>query len=177
MMTSGFKINKQGIRKMTQQLEREFAKNPVRVPLQAEFSGMQIPAATTVNNYNGPVITVTGDHAQLSWNNGDVTQMQSTTEQVAAGCEELADLVTRLLASLPLLGLDADDESEVCATSETILHEVVKPDPDRGVLKRSITMLKGLLAPIASGISKAVSQESADMANQLIESLGNVLPS
>lgn len=176
-MASGFKINKQGIRQMTREIEREFAKNPVRVPLKADPSGVQLPPATTVNNYNGPVVTVNGDHAQLAWNNRDVTQMQKNTEQVAAGYEELADLVTRLLASLPSLNLGPDDEAEAHATSETILREVVKSEPDRGIVKRGVIMLKGLLAPIASGISKAVTQESAEAAQQMIESLGNALPS
>lgn len=176
-MAGGFKINKQGIRQMTREIEREFAKNPVRVPLQADPSAVQLPPATTVNNYNGPVVTVTGDHAQLAWNNHDVTQTQEHTEQVAAGYEELADLVTRLLASLHSLSLDSEDETEAHATSETILREVVKTEPDGGIIKRSVTMLKGLLAPVASGISKTISQESAEAAQQMIESLGNALPS
>lgn len=176
-MASGFKINKQGIRQMTREIEREFAKNPVRVPLQADPSGVQLPPATTVNNYNGPVVTVIGDHAQLAWNNQDVTQTQTNTEQVAPGYEAVADLVTRLLASLPSLSLDPDDETEAQVTSETILREVVKAEPDRGIVRRGVTMLKGLLAPIASGISKAVTQESAEAAQQMIESLGNALPS
>mgnify|MGYP003414671679 FL=1 len=176
-MASGFKINKQGIRQMTREIEREFAKNPVRVPLQADSTGVQLPPATTVNNYNGPVVTVTGDHAQVAWNNHDVTQSQEKIEQVAPGYEELADLVTRLLASLPSLTLDPDDETEAPDTSETILREVVKAEPDRGIVKRGVTMLKGLLAPVSSGVSKAVTQESADLARQMIESLGSALPS
>ncbi|WCN80019.1 hypothetical protein [Micromonospora sp. LH3U1] len=35
-MASGFKINKQGIRKMMKEIEREVAKTPVRVPINAE---------------------------------------------------------------------------------------------------------------------------------------------
>ncbi|MGP5054393.1 hypothetical protein ACTXJ3_04675 [Brachybacterium paraconglomeratum] len=174
-MASGFKINKQGIRQMTREIEREFAKNPVRVPLQADPSSVQLPPATTVNNYNGPVVTVTGDHAQLAWNNHDVVQTQESTEQIAPGYEELADLVTRLLASLSSLRLDPEDETEAQASSETILREVVKANPDRGIIKRSVTMLKGLLAPVAAGISKAVTQESSEAAQQMIESLGNAL--
>ena len=112
-MASGFKINKQGIRQMTREIEREFAKNPVRVPLHADSTGVHLPPATTVNNYNGPVVTIVGDHAQVAWNNHDVTQSRETTEQVAPGYEELADLVTRLLASLPSLTLDPDDDTEV----------------------------------------------------------------
>lgn len=175
-MASGFKINKQGIQQMTREIEREFAKNPVRVPLQADPSGVQLPPATTVNNYHGPVVSVTGDHAQLAWNNHAVTQGQESTEQVAPGYEELADLVTRLLASLPSLSLDTDEETEAHAASETLLREIVKAKPDRGVVRRGVIMLKGLLAPIASGISKAVTKESAEVAQQMIESLGNSLP-
>lgn len=85
--------------------------------------------------------------------------------------------MTRLLASLPLLSLDPEDQAETSATSEMVLREVVKPAPDRGVVRRGIIMLKGLLAPVASGISKAVTDESADLAGRLIESLGNSLPS
>jgi hypothetical protein len=175
-MASGFKINKRGIRQMTREIEREFAKNPVRVPLQVDPSGVQLPPATTVNNYNGPVVTVTGDHAQISWNNHDVTQSQEVAEQVSPGYEELADLVTRLLASLHELTLGPDDETEARATSETILREVVKAEPDKGIVKRGVTMLKGLLAPVASGVTKAVTQESADVAQKMIESLGEALP-
>jgi hypothetical protein len=38
-------------------------------------------------------------------------------------------------------------------------------------------MLKGLLAPIGAGVAKAVTEESAEAARQLIESLGSSLPS
>ncbi|MFN3006620.1 hypothetical protein [Mycolicibacterium wolinskyi] len=176
-MASGFKINKQGIRQMTREIEREFAKNPVRVPLQADTSGVRLPPATTVNNYNGPVVTVTGDHAQLAWNNQDVTQTRASTEQVAPGYEELADLVTRLLASTHRFSLEAEDEVELRANSDAVLREVVKTNPDGSFVRRGVTMLKGLLAPIASGISKAVTEESASVAQQMIESLGNALPS
>ncbi|MEU1586072.1 hypothetical protein [Micromonospora sp. NPDC005710] len=36
-MASGFKINKQGIRKMAREIEREFAKTPVRLPVNGEI--------------------------------------------------------------------------------------------------------------------------------------------
>lgn len=176
-MASGFKINKQAIRKMTRELEREFAKNPVRVPLQADASDVRLPAATTINNYHGPVVTVTGDGAQLAWDNHDVTQGQTNVQQVATGYEEVADLVTRLLAGLVTFELDPEDQAELVEASETILHETVKDQPDRGVVRRGVTMLKGLLAPVASGISKAVTDETAEMARDVITSLGEALPS
>ena len=176
-MASGFKINKQAIRKMTREIEREFAKNPVRIPLQVDDSGVRLPAATTVNNYHGPVVTVTGDGAQLAWDNHDVSQTQAQVEQVATGYEELADLVTRLLAGAAAFRLEPEEQSDLENASETILHETVKDQPDRGVVRRGITMLKGLLAPVASGIGKAVSDETAEAARHMIESLGEAFPS
>lgn len=90
-MASGFKINKQGILQFTRELEREFAKHPVRVPVEADPHGLK--PALTVNNYNGPVVTVTGDHAQLAWDNsGTATQAQSRVEEIAPGYEDLAAL-------------------------------------------------------------------------------------
>jgi hypothetical protein len=176
-VASDFKINKEGIRQMAREIEREFAKNPIRVPLQADPSGVQLPPAMTVHNYNGPVVTVTGDHVQLAWSNRNVTQTQTGTEQVSAGYEKVADLVTRLLAGLPSLGLEPDEETEAQATGEAVLREVVKAEPDRGLVKRGITMIKGLLAPVAADISTAVTEESVDLAKQIIEALGDALPS
>ena len=56
-MTNGFRINKQGIRKMTKEIEREFARNPVRVPLEADRPRGTGSHSTTVNNYNAPGLT------------------------------------------------------------------------------------------------------------------------
>jgi hypothetical protein len=62
---SGFKINKQGIRNMAREIEREFAKNPIRVPVETEYDGVY-PAVASVTNYHGPVVTVTGDNAKIA---------------------------------------------------------------------------------------------------------------
>ena len=35
--------------------------------------------AVSVNNYHGPVVTVTGDHAQLAWSNDTVLRHWATT--------------------------------------------------------------------------------------------------
>ena len=67
-MASDFKINKQGIAKLQRELEREFARNPIRVPIVAEAS-IGGASGGMVVNYNGPVVTVNGDHAQLAWSN------------------------------------------------------------------------------------------------------------
>lgn len=175
-MAGGFKINKQGIRKMTRDIEREFAKNPVKVPLEADSGSVSLPAATTVHNYHGPVVTVSGDHTQIAWGNEEVQQLQNRVEQVAPGYEELARLVADLLANLPTFSLNEADEAEIRDNAETVLNEVVKVEPDQGVIKRGLTMLKGILAPVGAGLGKAVTEESAEAAREVIEGLGNALP-
>lgn len=104
-MVDGFKINKQAIRKMTREMEKEFAKNPVRVPIEADPSVSRFPPATTItNNYHGPVVTVHGDNAQLAWDNQGVSQ----NRDIAPGFEELAKVLTGLLASLLAAGVNSD---------------------------------------------------------------------
>lgn len=174
-MAGGFKINKQGIQQITRELEREFAKHPVRVPIEADPSDVAWAPAVTVNNYHGPVVTATGDHAQLAWNNDIVNQTQDRVEQIAPGYEDLARTLTDMLANLTVLGL-GDDEADARDNAEAVLNEIVKETPDPGVIKRGLTMIKGLLAPIATGVRLAVTAESTEAAQHVIQALGNNLP-
>lgn len=175
-MANGFKINKQAIRTMSREIEREFAKNPVRVPLEADHNALSLPVATTVNNYHGPVVTVNGDHAQLAWDNQSVTQVQTHIEQVAPGYEQLAQLLTDILASLSTFQLDEPDRSELRENAHLVLQEVVKSEPDQGIVRRGVTLIKGLLAPVSAGLGKAATEETADAARQVINALGASLP-
>jgi hypothetical protein len=174
-VAGGFKINRQGIQRMAREIEREFAKHPVRVPIEADPSGLTWAPAVTVNNYHGPVVTVTGDHAQLAWSNDTVNQTQDRVEQIAPGYEDLARTLTDLLANLTVLGL-GDDEADARDNTEAVLSEIVKETPDPGVVKRGLTMIKGLLAPIATGVRLAVTAESTEAAQHVIQALGNNLP-
>lgn len=170
-MGSAFKPNKRGLDQFQRKLQREFDKRPVYVRADADAV---LPAATTVNNYHGPVVTVNGDNAQLAWDNQSVDQTQN--HDIAPGFEALAEVLTSLLASLPSLGLSADDEAEVRNNTETVLGEVLRTAPDQGLVKRGVTMLKGLLAPVAAGVSAAVTGESTELAKTAIEGLGSTLP-
>lgn len=175
-MTNGFRINKQGIRKMTKEIEREFARNPVRVPLEADRPRGTGSHSTTVNNYNAPIVTVNGDRAQLAWDADHVTQTQERTEEVAQGYEQLAQIVSTLLNELPNLPLDEDDRADARDNADVILDEVVKPEPEKSVVKRATTFLKGLLAPIAAGVVTGTTAEMAEVTRQLIEGLSSALP-
>lgn len=172
-MGKGFEINENAIRRMTREIQREFDKNPIHIPLEAEAPGTAFPSAVT-NNYHGPVVTIHGNNAQLAWDNETATQTHNQT--ITPGYEELAKAVTGMLASLPALGLPKDDELEAKSAAESVLGEVIKDEPDQNRIKQGITMLKGLLAPVATGVGEAISAESADLATTLIHSLGTTLP-
>ncbi|MGW4330007.1 hypothetical protein ACWEKR_29440 [Nocardia sp. NPDC004573] len=173
-MASGFEINHEGIRRMAREIEKEFAKYPVRVPLQTTVDGIH-PAVANVTNYNGPIVTVNGNHAQIAWNNSTVNQGQARNDQVAPGYEKLATTLAELLAGLPSFPLTDEDSAEVRANAETVLAEVVNEEPDKGIIKRGVTMIKGF-SPIAAGISDAATEEGAEVARDFIHALGEALP-
>lgn len=179
-MASGFNINRRGIEQMTREIQREFDKNPIRVPIEAETPefAAAFPPAPTVNNYNGPVVTVNGDQAQLAWSNtGDVTQNQTPNNaKIADGYEQLAQVIADLLANLETFSLHADEETEVRDSAETALQEVTSDAPNPSTVKRAVRIISGVLAPIVGGIGNAVTQETADAARIAIEGLTAALP-
>lgn len=172
----GFEINKQAIRKMTRDLQREFDKNPIRVPVETDTSSIGFQPAAAVNNYHGPVVTLNGDNVQIAWDNDTVDQTQNRVEQLAPGYEQLAHLVTDLLANLSNFELSEGDAADAQESAETVLGEVVKEQPDQGVVQRGVNMLKGRFSPTATGAAAGVSVESAEAARTLIEAFGASLP-
>lgn len=175
---SGFKINREGIRRMSRELEREFAKHPVRVPIETDAQGRTwpLPSATTVNNYHGPVVTVNGDGTQLAWNSASVHQSRERVEQVAAGYEDLAQIITDLLANVDRLSLTEAEVEDLRSNADVVLQQVTTEDPDQGTIRRAVTMIKGLLVPVGVGVGDAVTDQSAEMASEVIDAIGRALP-
>ncbi|WKG13601.1 DUF1508 domain-containing protein (plasmid) [Nocardia sp. PE-7] len=131
------------------------------------------------HNYHGPVVQQTGDgnSAQLAWNNtGTVNQGQANTEQIAPGYEQLATVITDLLANLPVVGFDDPDEADVRETAETLLTEVTQSEPNQTLIRRGVAALKGYLAQIAHGAAEAVTEEASEVARSTIEGLSAALP-
>lgn len=164
-MASGISINKRAIAKMSRDIEKEFAKNPVKVPLT-----MDIPSNPTFgpgDTYNGPVVQINGDSAQVALNSNNVTQTNSSTRQevVASGFEPIAAAVGKVLEGISQSGLDSDQVAEVEETGRLVLEEVTKENPDKSLLKRSLTMLRGLLAPIAVGAQEGAADAVQESAN------------
>jgi hypothetical protein len=73
---------------------------------------------------------------------------------------------------LDTFGLQQNDAEDIRDSAETVLGEVVKDEPDEGVLNKATKIIKGSLAPIAAGVGGAVASESAEAARKVIEALG-----
>lgn len=170
-------INKRAIRQLTRDLQKEFDKNPVRVPVEADPRTRVPRGDSTTVNYNAPVTFVNaGDHAQLAWGNASVVQSQEQVEQVAPGYEELARVLTTLMQASASLGIPDEDRDALDAETVSLLHEVTKDEPDPSRLRRGVTMVKGFLAPVVAGVGQGASAEAAELTRTVIEQLGTALP-
>jgi len=132
------------------------------------------PASVT---YNGPVVHVQGDHAQLAWGNTNSTQNQTKTDQIAPGYEAVAVAVADLVKNLDTLQLDRDDAMVAREAAEAILGEVTNEAPDRGRLVRSMSALRGVVAQVAMSAGTGVSEGVREFARTAVEQLASgVLP-
>ena len=173
-MAGNFKINPSAIKKMTQEIQREFDKNPIQLPVNADG-----PALRSGDVYNGPVINVQGDNAQLAWDNRDVQQSNTGTPlaDIAAGFEPLSEAVVRILKEVHASGLDPEDIAAVEEAGKEILDEVIKNEPEHGRIKRAVTYIKGLLAPLVTRIAESAAEGAGEGAHEwaatAVEALGS----
>lgn len=163
-------INKRAIAQMMRDMQREFDKHPIRVPVEADPTVALTPGTTI---YNGPVIHGNADGAQLAWGNHTVNQVQQVrTEQVAPGFEAIALAVVSTLEGLSAVELAEDDKRDAEAAANEVLAEVTKAEPDRGKLRRALATLKGFLAPVAAGLATGTAKGAEGWARTAIEQLG-----
>jgi hypothetical protein len=168
-MGSGFSINKPEIARMMREIQREFNKHPVRVPVETDPEAPMVGGTT----YNGPVINITGNGAQVAWNNRSVNQNQGDQhQQIAPGFEPLAQAVASTLQQLPHAGLANADQQDAEAAANEVLTEVTQAEPDRGKIRRALAALKGLLAPVAMGLVTGAGEGAQDWAKTAVEQLG-----
>ncbi|MGI5139364.1 MULTISPECIES: hypothetical protein [unclassified Streptomyces] len=129
-----------------------------------------------VNNYDGPVFNAGVSGAQFAWNNNAVTQNQQNNSTVAPGFETLATLVTNLLRELPRAGLADPDREDAESAAREVLATISRPDaPQAGRLRRALAMLKGALAPVATGMVAGTAAGAQDWARTAIEGLTGIL--
>ncbi|MFI6004877.1 hypothetical protein ACIA98_31475 [Streptomyces sp. NPDC051366] len=125
-----------------------------------------------VNNYDGPVFNAPVSGAQFAWNNDTVTQNQQNNSTVAPGFAELAALVTDLLRQLPDAGLADRDREDAESAAREVLAEITRPEPpEEGRLRRALALLKGTLAPIATGVVAGTTVGAQEWARTAIEGL------
>lgn len=167
-------INKQGIREFTRDLQREFDKNQIRIPIEVDNGGL--PSGDRFGNatiYNGPVFH--GDingNAQIAWANENVVQNQ--TQDVTRGFEDVARVVTKIVRQLPI-GLGDDDLQVAHEAGENVLAEVVRPEPDRSKIRRALATIKGVLAPVGSGMVAGVEEGVQEFATAAFTELQNLV--
>ncbi|MEU6218481.1 hypothetical protein ABZ845_13320 [Streptomyces sp. NPDC047022] len=129
-----------------------------------------------VDNYDGPVFNAEVSGAQFAWNNDAVTQNQQNNSAVAPGFEALAALVTNLLRELPQAGLADPDREDAESAAREVLATIARPDvPEDGRLRRALAMLRGALAPVATGVVAGTAAGAQEWARQAIEGLTGIL--
>jgi hypothetical protein len=127
--------------------------------------------------YNGPVIHVTGDGAQLAWNNDQVSQFQSP-QTISPGYEGLAKIVSEALEHIQASRLDSEDKAIARESADAVLHEVVKSPPSQMIMRRGLATLRGIGSQIGAGIGSGPEDSAHDEVSSAIASLTNLtLPS
>lgn len=170
-------INQEEVARMMQEIQAEFDKHPIRIPITgdpADLASASATGATTIVN-NGPVIHGDVNGAQLAWNNHSVHQSQNSTERVSPGFEAIAQAVAKTLEQLPAAGLDDEDREDAEAAANDVLSEVTQPEPDRTKIRRALSLLRGILTPLAIGAARGEVAGAQDWAYTAIDQLSRHL--
>lgn len=171
MPRRGVSIDKRAIARHAKEIEREYRKHPITIPVRTgspEQGFRPAESGYTINN-NGPVFYGDANGAQLAWGNDSVAQISSRVETITPGYEEIARAVATALERLPEFGLPEQDEEDAQEAADEVLAEVVQPEPDKGKIRKGLARFKGYLAqllinPASEGIQAHVKEtiESLD---------------
>lgn len=96
---------------------------------------------------NGHVIVINGSNVNVALDGSTITQQVP----VAAGFEDLADAVGRALALIESTpGIDPEEAIAAREAATLVVEETAKSAPDRGVIKKLLLPLRGVLTSAAS---------------------------
>lgn len=127
--------------------------------IQAHWSSQQPAQDRGTATYNGPVVNVHGDHAQLAWGNQSVVQ-NTAHGDITAGYEDLAVAVTNALKFLTTRAtINEEDRAIAQESADEALTEMVTEEPDQSRLRRSVATLRGLLASSLATATDAAATE------------------
>ncbi|MEU0490825.1 hypothetical protein ABZ249_16475 [Nocardiopsis sp. NPDC006139] len=166
-------IDRRAVARYAKNLQKEFAKHPIRIPVETENRGgwtsPTFGGSTTV--HHGPVFHGDVNGAQLAWGNTRVNQAQTNTQQIAEGFEELALAVASTLEGLSASGLAEEEQRDVEESARALLRETTESEPNRGALRRGLATIKGFLFPIAHGVSDGTAAGAKEWAQEAIRRL------
>jgi hypothetical protein len=158
-------INRQEIARMARNIQREFDKYPIRVPVEADVAH----GVASQNVYNGPVFFGDANGAQLAWNNEVADQRQ--VREVAPGFEHTAAAVADVLRDVATAQLPEEQRLLAEECGREVLVEVTSDSPQQSKVERGIAVLRGVFAPIALGAHAGVGDAARDWARTAVERL------
>ncbi|GAA2673008.1 hypothetical protein [Streptomyces lunalinharesii] len=125
---------------------------------------------------SGPVFNGAVSGSQFAWNNETAHQNQQNVGGATPGFEALTALVTDLLRELPRVGLAAQDRADTEEAARAVLATLAEPTPPQaGRLRQALAVLKGVLAPVATGLAAGTAAGAQDWARTAIEGLTHSL--
>jgi hypothetical protein len=158
-------INRQEIARMARDIQREFDKHPIRVPVEANVAR----GVASQNVYNGPVFFGDANGAQLAWNNEVADQRQ--IREVAPGFEQTAAVVADVLRDVARAQLPEEQRLLAEECGREVLDEVTSDAPQQSKVGRGIAVLRGVFAPIALGAHAGVGDAARAWARTAVERL------
>lgn len=174
----GFTINKKVIQRMTRELEKEFSKNPIKIPVCASRLGlsqdeMNIGEQRPVGVVNNFTINA-APHSQLAVNAHEIHQemnLSGSDEKI----EAMKKLLTEISQKMDSLNLSDEDELELSETVSKASAEIGKQHPDKERLKDFIRLMKRILAPLTLSSLSGASTAVNDIAEQWVRQLASFL--
>lgn len=161
-------------RDIQKEWNREAKKSPLRLPVSPDHAlsnATQTQPVHIQNTYHGPVVNGDGTKVQFASNvGGDVHQSQP--EIVSEGYEQIAQVLNRVLRSTEQLVLNDSERKQAAEEAQAALSEIVKDTPNPTLVKKALTVLKGIFSPIALGIQGAATEVTRLEATDLIRELG-----
>lgn len=115
-------------------------------PQPATHNSPASPTSQGHHTYNGPVVIINGDQAQVAWNGGSVNR---TDNAIAQEFTALAVAVTDAL-KLVVTGADPDEAQVAEDASKEILEELTKKEPERKKVRAGLATLRGILTTVTT---------------------------
>lgn len=169
-------INQHGINRLMKDLQKEFGKHRLVVPVEAESDDMSSFArANIVNNYNtgsGPVFNQSNvNHSQFASGNRHVAQEMGSDASTSPELQQFIDKISKIIEELDENGIQGETRAEADEAASEALTEATKDEPDNTLVRRAVNTLKGALLSVANGLTTGAAAGSQAWAQKAISDL------